>query len=199
MAQAFHQGIGDSFRVTREQPRNKRGPIGKGHEAGIQWCVLRTLRGHLALEPERRTGGGLPLGQAIDGIIEQEVIDIHIPPRDVRQMSSADAQSITVASHGEDSQFGPGKLDAGGNRECPAMYRVKPIGTGKKRVAAGAPDAGHHDDLVVREFQTLNGRIQAMVNPEIAAPRAPGGEILGSDGKNPGIRNVLNLICCFFS
>ena len=65
------------------------------------------------------------------------------------------------------------------------MDGVQPIGVGEKGVATGTPDSGNGEDFVMGNSQSLNGVIQALMNAEVAASRAPGGQFVGTDVKDP--------------
>ena len=95
---------GNALRIACKQTGHKRGPIGKGHECSVQGCFRTTLGGRLGLCSQGRTGRGLPLGQAVDRVVKEQIIDIHIPSRNVRQMTATDAETVPISSHSEHSE-----------------------------------------------------------------------------------------------
>jgi hypothetical protein len=60
---------------------------------------------------------------------------------------------------------------------------METVGIGKKGIPSGTSYAGNSDNPVVRKAQLLDGIVKALVYPEVAASRAPGGQILRTDIK----------------
>ncbi len=92
---------GDAIRVSGEQPRDERGLV-REREQG---CVERSFKcprgAGLCDSAGAAAGRGLSFGQSIDGIVEQQIIDVDVPPGHVREMPSANGKSVSVSANGK--------------------------------------------------------------------------------------------------
>ena len=95
-------------------------------------------------------------------------------------MAAADAQAVTVAADGKDGQPRFRHLNARCNRQGPAVNGMQAVCVCKKRVPAGATDAGNRDHLVMRQAQMLNRVVQTLMDTEIPASGTPGREMPGT-------------------
>ena len=61
--------------------------------------VHRTQRGRRRLGAGAAGGGGLPLGQAVNLVVEQHDLHVHVPAKNVHQVVAADGQPVAVTRH----------------------------------------------------------------------------------------------------
>ena len=94
-------------RVQRRQDRTR----GRGH-GGV------TLR---------RGWRGLVLGQSVNVVIQHQHDHVGVVARGMDPMTGADRGAVAVAHGHEHVQFGPGQLDAGGDRQGSAMDSVEAV------------------------------------------------------------------------
>jgi hypothetical protein len=86
---------------------------------------------------------------------------------------SADREAVTVAAGTDNMQIGPGYLQAGCERQCPAMYAVETVTVKICRDARGAADAGDDGNLLRWKLK-LRGRFgQTQEHVEVAATGTP--------------------------
>ena len=119
----------------------------------------------------------LPLGQAVDLVVEEDDVDVDVAPDGVDEMVAADGEGIAVAAGLPDRQPGIRHLDAGGDRRGAAVDAVEPVGVHIIRKAGGASDAGHHHVaflIVIERLAHLGERaLQRGQHRVVAASGAP--------------------------
>ena len=141
----------------------------------------RRAFGHFAQRRSRRI---LPLGQAVNAVVEQHDVQIEVAADGVHQMIAADRKPVAVAGDDPHRQIGPAALQAGGHRRSAAVDRVDAVGVHVIRKPAGAADAGDEHGFLRRNAQGGQHLFHLRQNRVIAAARAPthiliAGEILG--------------------
>ena len=133
---------------------------------GAHWRALGDL-------PHRRGGRVLAFGQAVDAIVEQHEVEVHIAPDGVHQVVTADRQRIAVARDDPYAQVGPGCLHSGCHRGRAAMDRMDAVGVHVIRKPARAADAGDEHDLLARHAQRRQHFFHLGQNRVVAATGAP--------------------------
>src|SRR2546426_7380942 len=94
-------------------------------------------------------------------------------------MISADGKSITVATKNEHVQVWPREGNATGKRQRPAMDVMRAMGLDEIGEPAGAADAGDRRDFLMPHLAFFDELEIKRKHGEIAAARAPGGDIRG--------------------
>ena len=113
---AFHHSLADPLRVTGKEPGHKRRPIGEGHQRAVQGGIRVALGRSFGRESDRGTWRGLALGQTVNGIVKEKIVHIHISSRNMGQMATSDAQTVSVSAHSKDRQFRVRQFHARGYR-----------------------------------------------------------------------------------
>src|SRR5690606_17936745 len=121
----------------------------------------------------------LPLGEAVDLVVEQHDLHVHVTAQHVHQVVAADRQAIAVAGDQPDVEFRIGELDTGRERRRAAVDRVEAVAFDVVGEAARAADtADEHGlrrigaDLRKRALHRLEDRV-------VAATRAPANLLVG--------------------
>ena len=83
-----------------------------GDRERMQRIVDRAHRRALGLFAQRRSGRILPLGQAVNAVVEQDDVDVHVAADAVHQVIAADRQPVAVAGDHPDLQVGATRLQA---------------------------------------------------------------------------------------
>src|SRR5512139_3317896 len=80
VAYPLDQGVRDALRVSCKKPCYKGSAVGQSEERGIKRRVLAALGRNLCFEAHRGTRRRLALGEAVDRVVKEKIIDVHIPP-----------------------------------------------------------------------------------------------------------------------
>ncbi len=121
----------------------------------------------------------LPLGQAVDTVVEQQDLQIHIPAQRVDQMVPADRQRVAVAGHHPDAEVAPGGGQPGGDRRGPAVDRVHSIGVHVVRETGGAADTGDEDGVLPSDPQLRHEGLYRGQDRVVTAAGAPADLLVG--------------------
>ena len=112
------------------------------------------------LKPIGEVGRGLVLGQAVDEVVHDDVGEVDVLARGVVEVVAADRVAVAVAAEDEDVEVGPGKADAGGERQGAAVDEVEAVAVDEVGEARRAADAGDGDDLLVRDLKLLENVVR---------------------------------------
>ncbi len=111
------------------QAAGKERPASPKHErTGNERLLDSPVRRGLGDRPELGGGAVLPLGEAVDLVVEQYQVDVHIAPYGMDEMVAADSKRVTVAARLPHAERGVGELDAGADGGSPAVNAVEPVG-----------------------------------------------------------------------
>ncbi len=130
----------------------------------------RRALGHLA---QRRGGRILPLGQAVNAVVEQHDVDVEVAADAVHQVIAADRQPVAVAGDDPHRQIGPAGFQARGHGRRPAVDRVDAVGVHVIGKPAGAADAGDEHHLFRRHAERRQHLLHLGQNRIVAAAGAP--------------------------
>src|ERR1041385_7942310 len=86
--------------------------------------IDRTLRIGLGLEPDRRSGRGLFLRQAVNEVVHYEISHVDVLAPAVIDMVTADGEPVAVAAEQKDMEIGPGQTDPAGERDGAAVNEM---------------------------------------------------------------------------
>ena len=170
------------------------GAIGQQHHQRVQRQVAVVVGRGLGLEAQDRGRRDLPLGQPVDAVVEQQIGDVDVAPRGVRDVAAADREAVAVAADHDHGQPVVGHLDAGRHRQSAAVQAVKAVRVHEEREARGAADAGDDHRVLGRDAELVHRAGHAFGHAEVAAARAPGRQGLGAVFEAPGALNLLQLL-----
>ena len=145
----------------------------RASDSGRSGLSIGPLRARLGPSAEPGSRRILPLGEAVDLVVEEQDLDVDVAAQSVNQMVAADRQAVAVAGDDPDLQFGLGDLDAGRHRRRPAVDRVEAVGVQIIGKPAGAADAGDEDEFLARDAQGGQDFLHLGEDGVVAAARAP--------------------------
>ena len=165
-----------------------------GEAEGIDRIIDRTERGGLGFLAELAGGRVLPLGQAVDTVVQENDVDIDVATQDVDGVIAADGEQITIAGDEPYLKIGIGELDPGGEGGCPPVNRVHAVGIDVVGKACGASDARNENKIFLLSLQLGQGLAHGGEHGIITAPRTPAnvlisGEVLGGIRWNCSVRH----------
>src|SRR3546814_4688710 len=99
----------------------------EGEGAGLRRAVDRAIRGRRAAGADTAGRRILPLGQAVDLVVEQHDLAIEIAADQVHRMIAADRQPIAVAGHDPHVEIGVRELQSRRKGRRAAMDRVEAV------------------------------------------------------------------------
>ena len=131
----------------------------------------------LVLKPEHRGRRGLPLGQAVDAVVEQQVGDVDVAPRGVGNVVAADGEAVAGAA-GSRLRRPIGRRDArlnlalAGRISC---LRSRPPGAGRARYWPSAEPFRSEDFAMAIRANSPHSRDIAYHLPSLHQRRGPRG------------------------
>src|SRR5690606_17575724 len=170
------------------------GVAGEGarHEAGAGRERLqadvdgreRVGAGVLEALPEVGGGGELPLGEAVDAVVLDDVDHAHVAPEHVLELAEADGAGVAVAADADGAHAVVGLQRAGAERGHAAVQRVEAVRLAQEVGGrlAGAADARELDDVLRLQVQLVRHLDQLGGHGVVAAPlaeRGGGGGVVG--------------------
>ena len=147
--------------------------VGEKNGKRIQGILGRAVRRGLGSAAPRRGRGRLALGQTVGIVVQDQEGQIHIFASRMGQMSSADAQAVSVTSYNEHRQIGAGRLHSRSNRQGSSVGPVQGIGVEVVGKAPGTPDPGDNDRLFRRNLQVAESFFNPPEHTVVAAAGAP--------------------------
>ena len=169
-------------------------PIGQQHHQGVQRQVAVVVGRGFRLETEHRGRRDLPLGEAVDAVVEQQVGDVDVAPGGMRDVAAADREAVAVAADHDHRQAVVRHLDAGRDRQRPAVQAVKAVGVHEEREARRAADARDDHRVLGRDAELVHGAGDALGHAEIAAAGTPGRQRLRAVLEAPGRLDLLEFL-----
>ena len=150
----------------------------------------RRLR-HLAELGGRRV---LPLRQTVDLVVEEQDLEVDVPPQRVDQVVAADRERVTVSGHDPDGQVRPGDRQPGRDRRRAPVDRVHPVGLHVVREARGTADPGDEDDPLAREPELGHEALDHVQDRVVAAARAPAHLLVGLEVLRLELRQSVRVV-----
>ena len=115
----------------------------------------------------------MALGQAVDPVVEQQDLEIHVASQGVDEVVATDGQGVAVAGDDPDGQVGAADGQSGGDGGCAAVDRMQSVGVQVVRESTGAADPGDEDDVLATQSQTRQEPLDGGEYRVVAAPWAP--------------------------
>ena len=147
----------------------------------------------LVFDRRAEPAGGriLALRQAVDFVVEQQNLDVHVPPQGVDQVVAADREAVAVAGDDPHLQVGVGEPQAGGERRGAAVDGVEAVGVHVVREAAGAADARDERHLLAWHADRGERLLHLGEDRVVPATGAPadllvGLEVVGFESRESG-------------
>jgi len=152
--------------------------LGADHQlAGVERLFDRAVGRGLGYLAQLRGGGVLPFGQAVDLVVEQDHVEVHVAADGVDEMVAADGQRVAVAGGDPDVQARVGHLDARRHGVGAAVYGVEPEGLHVVDETRRAADARDEREEVVRRVGRVGdfgqGALHGVQDGVIAASGTP--------------------------
>ena len=125
--------------------------FGADHQfAGVERLFDRAVGRGLGDLAQLRGGGVLPLGEAVDLVVEEYDVQVDIAADGVYEVVAADGQRVAVARGDPDAEARVGDLDTRGHGVGAAVHRMEPVGLHVIDEPRRAADARHEREKVVR-------------------------------------------------
>ena len=157
--------------VVRAGHEGGLGAQGQRHrvERGVHRAERRRLGdlGHLG---RRRV---LPLGQAVDLVVEHQDVHAHVAAQRVDEVVAADGQRVTVAGDHPDVEVRARRGQPGGDGRRPPVDGVHPVGVHVVREAGRAADAREEHRVLAAHAQVGHEHLHGGQDGVVAAARAP--------------------------
>ena len=149
----------------------------------------------LVFDRRAEPAGGrvLALGQAVDLVVEQQHLDVHVAAQGVDEVVAADREAVAVAGDDPHLQVGVGQPQAGGEGRCAAVDGVEAVGVHVVGEAAGAADPGDERHLLARHADGGERLLHLGEDRVVPAAGAPadllvGLEVFGLERRESGCR-----------
>ena len=173
VGRSFAQHFGQMLRVGVDGAGHKGSFGGQGQGDGVDRRLNRAHRGGFRDRTHFGCGGGLPLRQTVDAVVEEDNFHIHIAAQGVDQVVAADGESVAVAGDDPNVQVrvGDGQPRCQGGRA--AVDAVNAVGVHIIGEAAGTANARNKDNLLFGHAQFRHHPLHLGQNRIIAAARTP--------------------------
>ena len=161
---------------------------GQRHHQRVDLSLDVRFRQALGLQAERQGGCGLSLGEPVDLVVEEDVGHVEVAAAGVDEVTGADAETVTVATNADNSEFRVRQLDAGSERQEAAVQSVHAVGWEVVRRFAGAANAADDGDTVRQQAEFGQRLLQRAEDSEVTTSRTPvvGVGDLEVLGRDPG-------------
>ena len=173
MRDRLSQDVAQVLPVVVEGARHERGLGAQRHRDRVERMVHRAERRglrDLALLAGRRV---LALREAVDLVVEQQDLEVHVAPERVDQVVAADRQAVAVAGDDPDRQLGVGGGDPGRERRRPPVDPVHAVRVHVVAEPPAAADPGDEHRLVRFDAELGHQPLDGRQDRVVAAPRAP--------------------------
>ena len=179
-----HQNPGHMVLQRVDAAGHERCARAKREERGVDRPLDRSAGRGGRTRADRRGRRILTLGQAVDGVVQEQQIEIDVAAEHMQEVVAADRQEVAVAADHPHVEIGIGELHARRHRRRTAVDGVETVACDVVGEARGAADAGDEHDIVRLAADLRERRADALQDRVVAATRAPayllvGGEILG--------------------
>ena len=161
--------------IGTEAPRNEGRAVHDRRSDRIERKLHAAVRRTLGLHVERTGWRQLARGQAVDLVVHDDIGEVHVAARRVREVIAADPVAVAVAAGDDHVQFMIGHLCTGRHRKGASVQRMHAVGVEVTGKVGRAADAADGENFVGFEAHFQACLAQAVEDAEIAASRAPVG------------------------
>ena len=185
------QHLREVLAVVVHRPRDERRLRAEGQRDRIERVVHRAERGRLGDLALLRGWRVLALGQAVDLVVEQEDLQVHVPAEGVDQMVAADRQTVAVTGDDPHRQVGSSRRDARRERRRAPVDAVHAVRIHVVGEPARTPDPRDEHRVVRLDAELRHEPLDRRQDRVVTAARAPAdllvaGEVLLRQGPDPG-------------
>ena len=167
--QDFGQVVGVPIHRARHEGRLR----ADGHAEGVKRLFDGPQRRCLGDVAWQRGGRILALCEAVDAVVEEDDVDIHVPAQAVEQVVAPDGEAVSVSGDHPHAQVRICDLQARGQRGRTPVDGVDAVGFHIVGKAAGASDPGYKDDFLLGDAQVRQDALHLRQNRVVSAARAP--------------------------
>jgi len=115
----------------------------------------------------------LAFGQSIYAVIEKQYVYIRVPPKEMKEVIAANGETVAIARHQPNGEFGVGDLDSCGNGRCSAMNGMKTISVHIIRKPTGTTNPTDDHKFFLRNSKLGEGALYGIENRVITTTRTP--------------------------
>ena len=145
----------------------------EGQGDGVDRVIDHAARRGDGSQTDLRGGRVLPLGQAVNLVVEQHDVQVEVAANGVNVVVAADRERVAVAGADPDAEVRAGRLQAGGHRHGASVDAVHAIGVDVIGQPRRAADARDHDNLFGFQAQLGHRVLELLENHEVTAAGAP--------------------------
>ena len=162
----------------------------RARDTGLNGPVEGAHRRRLGDLAQLRRGGVLALGEAVDPVVEQQDLEVHVAAQRVDQVVAADGQRVAVTGDDPHRQVRPRGRQPGRDRRRAAVDRVHAVGVHVVREPARAADARDEHDVLPAQPQLGQEALHRGEDRVVPAPGAPAHLLVGLEvlGRLLGVR-----------
>ena len=179
MPRSGAEHLRESLLVRVERPCDERRLGADRDGERVERMVERPHRRRLRHLSELRGRRVLPLRQAVDPVVEEEDLQVHVAAERVDEVVAADRERVAVAGHDPDRQIGPRDREPGRDRRCATVDRMHPVRLHVVGEARRAADSRDEHDPLAGESELRHESLDDVQDRVVAAARAPADLLVG--------------------
>ena len=159
--------------------RDERGARAERERDRVERVIDRAGRRRRRARAERRRRRVLALGEAVDLVVEQDDLEIHVAPEHVDHVVAADRQAVAVAGDHPHVELGARDLEARRDRRRAAVDRVEAVRVHVVREPARAADAADEHGVLALDAELRERALDRREDRVVTAARAPADVLVG--------------------
>ena len=161
------------------RPRDERRAGAERERDRVQRVIDRAGRRRRRAGPDRRGRRVLALGEAVDLVVEQQDLEVHVAAQRMDHVVAADRQPVAVAGDHPDIELGARDLEPRRDRRRAAVDRVEAVGVHVVREPARAADAADEHGVLALDADLRERALHGREDRVVAAARAPPHVLVG--------------------
>ena len=175
--------LGEVLAVGVHRPRDEGALRAERERDRVEGGVHAAHRRGFRHQARLRGRAVLPLGQAVDAVVEEQDRHVDVAPHRVDEVVATDREGVAVTRHDPHGQVGAARRQTRRDRRRATVDRVHAVRVEVVREPRGAADAGDEGDVFLAQAQLGQEALDGREDGVVAAPRAPahllvGGEVL---------------------
>ena len=167
------QHLAQSLAVGVQRAADEGGLGAQRQRHRVERVVQRAHRGGLGDLADLRRRRVLPLGQAVDPVVEQQDRQVDVASQRMDQVVAADRQRVAVTGDDPHRQVLAGQRQAGRDGRRAAVDRVETVGLQVVREPARAADAADERDVLAAQPQLGQEVADGVEDDVVTAAGAP--------------------------